>query len=609
MEVIVKYRASKKIVDECIQYNEILTSIIDNSSADELKFISDLITDIKHRKILNVSASTPEEVLDNKSTNDLFKLYMELSTYYNALHILIESFQTHNLQPETVFSSDMSDTYKSGATKMLKDLMYDYKKFNKLFEDVDENLLKLYTDKCAADTLDNIEKAFEKYPSVELLVSVIQKLYLSADAEMEQKLNQLVDNRLTKVIDYALEAPKKSFIHLENPPIDKFNMLPITNLMPLADIVKVAFNTEYKDIWSKSEEQRSNYRSDNRQHNGHQHNGHHHNKHYNAHHHNNHQRQHNGHQHAHKGGAEQSLKQIAHDNNCCIIVSSKITSHPTEHNITKLISYDAAKNYMQSQQAGVTKNMVERFRTINVGEDADWHFMYDIYNARIENEKVTHCVVFETLDGNTYRILGAPNVTSFKIPKDTPSVAKLIAYITQPISNSRSSLYHHLCTIDALKNMFLSKELNVEELVDESKVNAFEVKNKVINALNDKIKDLAKDLSTDAAIIKVLHSHELQHICVEVIMEGYDWFGAETDMTFPISELMSSFMVDLLIMAKRLMKELHDTFTGDKLRANDKAKTLENLFAAVKKSVDLIFPDDTNIYQSIRKKYLLLTFK
>lgn len=410
---------------------------------------------------------------------------------------------------------------------------------------------------------------------IEFYAAVMQKymdvLYDNKTAESKQVMyyamsliEQAKDIYLTKQTTNVFDKSVNKHIHKEGPALRRFDLLPITECMPLADIM-------HKITKGQS--------------------------------------------------TSRDLKKYASAHDAAFIIMSKVVYTPVEYNIQPLISRHLAKPLIQRSSVGITQKIINRFKTIKIPEGKKifykWNFAYEIIGNQ-DTAKVFY--ILETLDDQQYRLM-APwlDASNFALPKFR--VEKLLSYINNNNEPTRASGYHTMaCKLMASK-MFLRKPISVDDINEKSmELDTQLIRNTLYMEQSRRINDLISksELKDDSDINTVIHDESIRSLFRDIILQMYSsGTGAKFDAgRFSFSELIASFLVDLETLVNRFMKELHDGYNRNTLpksvfsekhdhRVNLVSKRLEEVLV---KALMTVLSDKDNIYSSINYKYLLLNF-
>ncbi len=272
-----------------------------------------------------------------------------------------------------------------------------------------------------------------------------------------------------------------------------------------------------------------------------------------------------------------------------------------------------------------------------------WDFNYEIIGDESHADKF---YVLETLDNEQYRILtpwDTPRTelnhresqsfkpalaANYSIPKH--KITPLITYLKNSNQPNRVSSYQTLAAKQMIQNMFLRKPLSLEYIEEQSKdIDMQLIRNEIYLKVMNLFKTIiSKDYKAGASIKNnsdindIIHSDDVREIFASTLLNLYS-VGVQSNKLrefdanhFPFSELLCSFMLEMDIIVRRFMKELHDGYNRAPFAkeyfdssADEKSTALtEKLDEILLKILAIILNDKDNIYISLNAKYLLLNF-
>ena len=311
-----------------------------------------------------------------------------------------------------------------------------------------------------------------------------------------------------------------------------------------------------------------------------------------------------------------TLNKLASSSKTCIIVMKHIVPSPVEYNIKQLIK---STSQIQPALFGVTSKLVKQFTTMKQLNDSEYEFSYEI----IGNTDSEDFYILETLDNENYRVL-APWLDSKKYTIGKKYAHSIVSYITTN-KVDRSTNYQSIVIQKSLKNMFLSKPLGLDSLIEHSKdVDTQIIKNELFLKIKAIIANLIDkhNVSSMHDINDILHNENIKETFVNVILTMYKVASKYTDLQefdagkFPFSELFSSFLVELQAITRQFMKNLHDLFNrslpDESLFTLHKTEKNTKLISIIDDillhALQNVVGDNSNIYSALNYKYLLLNF-
>lgn len=579
-----------KLLAQFKDYGEVLVEIVNDRLAGECRTLVTMVGELQKLYETDVEPKT-QGTSTTASTTDpsvVFKRIHNLELISRGLRKIHRAYVSPQLQIDEMFDSNMSSAYRVTASDTLQRLQIAYAKYGESSIQIDTNI-----DHKLARTL------YKKYPlSYRAYVEYLQQKLLIADEAVCDEIMRSIDEDAQVFV--LPQESSMSTIHKNNPPL--FTLQPASSVMPLQQLVANVFSTDLQiDMWRRDVEVAMERRGD-----------HSHNHHSRGDHSYTRTRTHvpgtpfgsgtHGGEAVRReiiGSANTNIfKALSAQHKCCVVVAHHVTHHPVVHDIRKLVIYREAKDLIQSRDAGVTMRMVKRFQTIVQEEPAEWNFSYEIFNA-----DASRVVIVETLDDENFRILTRSGYVGSAIMPSN-EVATYVTYFRDAIKTSEMTGKHiHECSVSA-NNMFLEREIDIEELFKTAAEPSHSIVRVLTNAVHKHVDDLigSKKLRSDADVIAILHANSIEEVVIETLLTHHDWYGDE--QTFQPHELMSSFMADLLVIAKRFTRELHDGYTKKPLTDFSNVNTV--IRDIITKAVELLLPDDTNIYQALKKKQLML---
>ena len=318
-----------------------------------------------------------------------------------------------------------------------------------------------------------------------------------------------------------------------------------------------------------------------------------------------------------------NIKKISKDNKIGFIVFNRIVFTPVEYNIRSLIIKSVAQNYIVPESYGVNKKTVERFRTIRDYPRQDWNFNTEIYGESSEK-----FYIIETLDGINYRCM-APWVKSKTYGLPRFRIIHILNFFQSDINSvNRASNYHAIMGKKMLQNMFIKKPVDVEKLSEKiENMNAYGVRATIMDNIQKFIEDIIDkkyngDIKSNVEINEIMHEKQLPIIFYENILLMFrenvnnDNLKNYNGGSFSFNESMITFIVNLINITRRFSKELHDGYTrnqlDDEIFSKNKKEKLsiitEKMYDVIKKSILLLIQDDDNPYLSLQLKYIIMNY-
>lgn len=355
--------------------------------------------------------------------------------------------------------------------------------------------------------------------------------------------------------------------------------------------------------------------------------------------------------------SESGLTKIANENDICICIMNKVINYPIEFKLWNLIDYKIAKSFLQSENAGVNKTMIDRFETISFipnKKPEKWDFSIDHYG----DIKSDFVIVIEKLSSDSYRLLHLynplldsnrdfnkdsnidfnknPNKNSedksgggaYEIKIHRKRIPEFMDFVKNSSTipeNTRISEYHHIQEREMLKNMFMPTKFNVNGInMNSQAVDSKFLRNELLIGIKKEfIEILKKDYKDGAAIINnkdlatLIHHKNLINVFSSILIEQYDIYtfkSKDNNSNFPFSETLKTFMAYLGILKRTFARDIHTKYTStridsSKLTADLRTKKiyLTDMFGVILSSVlDKIINNQRNVYQSLIFKNSML---
>jgi len=430
---------------------------------------------------------------------------------------------------------------------------------------------------------DNITKFhnifLEHINGISLYSNVMQNLLEKYQPTAKSKNNHTYENILYfieiaknyVIKDSTFELFKKIEIPKDNPKLQRYGLIPSTNLMKLNKLLSLILNDESKTINSSS------------------------------------------------------LDNIADKLKIGFIVFKHIVYDPIEYNIQSLLSKDIYKKYEQPKEYGINEKVINRFKNINEYPNQK----KVTFSTEIINEKATKFYVLETLDGNLYRCL-SNKFNNSNIYNISSQLSTIIIQSTKNVKYQlRASSYNSIMINKSLKNMFYGKKFDLR-LFDELSQN-FDmqlIKSNILNNLMKKIDDIIEikfdgDLQNNVDVISLLHDTKLYDEFIHSIMLNFEKgkMNTESKNVFtggkvPFSEIFSTFIIELESSAQKFSKELHDAYMRLQLKNNvfelpkiQKLVEIKDYIKAImSNSIKLVINESDNLFTSLNYKFYILNY-
>jgi hypothetical protein len=580
-----KLQATCDIQEQYKVYREIASTLLDENHAELNKSLKVNINKIGSLCKTAGVAIDKLDALSVVSVEELLNVYNTSYKYYINIQNIQNTFCKRELQPVNI-RSERSQSYTLGIQDHLNSNTVRYNIFLKKWKIIHIDLVQILSEKMmikintdlskVIDIANELQEAFHKNRKLIIIYSkvmqdMIDAMSISNVPVMRKLLIMIEEDKTFFLINKLKITTKDKYIHVSNPPMRRFGLMPVTNLMPKNELLALILN------------KRTN--------------------------------------------GKISLESYAKTERVGFIILNRVVYHPVEYNIRKLIDVNESKDYIQPSEYGVSEKIVKRFDNIRtVAHSAKWNFGFKQIG---DYNKVSVYCVLETLDDNTWRAL-APWVSStcFQIPKN--KLKNLIDYLSNTNAPSRISSYQELVQNKSLNTMFLEKSVDVDILAEKSNnVNSQLIQNDVYmkvmsvieKELNVKYKN-CDDVNSNTDMNDIIHNVDIKNMFIHSMTNNFSNGMSETNAkehsagVFPFEELLASYIKELRFISMRFMKELHDGYNREPLKDSifttpkkEKRRTItDKLESIIKASVLITIDSKTNIYSVMTYKYNLLNY-
>jgi len=536
-------------------------------------------------KLLNETLN--KHVSFKENIDIIFTVYSSFQNIQISIKNLKKYFEEPFMEPDNIDISILSQTYKLETSEYLNKIKLEHDNFMKkyildnehIINELSSIILNIIDDKM--ENVEYLQIVFHKNKNtVELYSNILQK-FIDNILSVEGKkltfkiLSMIEDDKnmfLSGNIINSIETPDKK-IHIINPPLKKFGLIPVTDSVPIDKLLIILLEG--------------------------------------------------------KVSGKIDINNYTKKENCCFIFINRVTYHPMEYNIRQLIMKDASEQFIQSNSFGITKKIIDRFKTIKKGDisKVKWDFSYKTI-GNIDSSNIFY--VIETLDGKNYRAL-APWLIPKNLGLPKYRVNTLLKHITKHNQPDRVSNYHNICIKRAIPNMFIQKKLPVEYIEEYARsIDTTIIKNKLFLNIKNVIENeiisneykKGKLIKSNVDINNIIHDNRLRNIFNNVMFSMYS-IGSKsvnskyTAGKFPFSEILSSYIVSLTALTNRFMKELHDGYNRNPLSDKIFLKPVNDIFKIIiekienilSSTIETLINNNDNIYNTYNFKYKLLNFQ
>jgi len=596
---------SAKLYKIFIEYFDKLKPLLTNEYGQINKDIETFLTSLKTEYIhlskkfdvLTIQMSAKNQDI----TDSLIEFYANYTSYYININRLINLFNASHLQSENIHNDNLSQTYKLETSDLLAILILDYTNYNKKYQHVDVILMETFSDfiftECdkSYEFFERIRKAFKKNEyCIDLYAKIVGKIIEHMYNSKNMKdLSRITNANETDKDEFLTKNAKNKVnsydVHIMNPYLKTFSLVPVSELMPFDAIVEKIFNVKFgghdippvkgsirRLVGGRKETVDSGY---------------------------------------------DNLDKYCKKNNLCVILLHRVIYHPVVYDIRRLSLTQSGPG--SKIKPGINPSVVKDYDTIiKIDKDQNYDFSYHILGV----PDVETNYVIEKVADDHYRILSPYfNSTTYSIPKH--KVNDLVFYIrSKPLAPTRVSCYHKNATQKSTRNMFARNKVNLNEIETKSEdIDTQLIKNDIYYKIRSHLQDLVEKEYEHADKIRgimqlneIIHDQNIKNIFINTIFNNYKlgkkMYSSQTfdGGNFSFSEIMSSFLSELDATTRRFMKNLHDELNrikidSDVFKATDKEHNIMKLLdEIVLNSINFVISDKDNIFSVINYKYLLL---
>jgi len=414
--------------------------------------------------------------------------------------------------------------------------------------------------------IDELRSMYYKSPGlIRIYTTVVTRCMDTLDRKYSYQLLEYIEQDKARALANYIPKSKLKRKPINNPPMDRFGLLPMTKCMPLKQLIPLVFNEEKIPV------------SDN------------------------------------------TFAKIAkHIGDKGLIVMNSVTYTPVEYNIRPLIVPEEAASYLQPNEYGINTKTIDRFKTIDTPAPTNkWKFSIEVFNQDAQK-----FYVLETLDGVTYRAM-APWLSSNTFSVARFRLLSLLNNAKNPAGITMATEYHARVSECATKNMFLSKALNLEDFEPKlTDVESGKIQNNIIDALHDTVdkiikKEYKNKIKNVSQISDILHHEQIvKTFTIEAMRQLSDNEENLNGGKFPSSEIMCSFIVSLQTTARRFAREIHNGYTRNPITPKDFTDdskrnfelSVEKIKSVIVDAVGLVVKLENNIFTANYYKYLILNY-
>lgn len=522
-----------------------------------------------------------------RSNEDAFML-VDMMTRLNTLITNIQIKFTYFNPGRHRFTQEFSTTYLMETSAMFdkiivlidqtmkKNLSYDFD----IIVYLGAKIMSEFSLHTAFDSFKKIRGYYKAYNhSTSLYSYVVQEIVdLMFVGEKETRIDAFkIMNILEKDKNSALGEGFAKPIFLENmnnPSLMSFGLIPVTELMPLADIIHLAFNQSVS-----------------------------------------------------LGGEDKPDIKLLHElgvsNNVGIVIYKKITTRPADYDINGLIQKSKLRD-----TAGINPVLVHKFKTISLLQsNGIYDFKLSSYGMSLD--ECRNVLIADEITDGKFKIMSPWNKKTYIIPVyevfDFIEFSKRGGVVKKP---ARAELYNRVMIHRMMGSMFLDRSVNVKQISEKSQVDEIKfLRNDLFNKLMEHYTNSietqysgGRGITCNKDLVKIINDPEVKNVFVEVLIKNYHEFLKKNEMmdnksgVFVFDEVISTFLAQLHIIIRGFVREIFsnsEIFTPSELLYQKPflvmyAEVKDIIDKVVRGSLGKVLSDKTNIYQSLTYKTMLL---
>lgn len=584
----------EKMIKAIQKYYSNIESLISNTVADEYrKSVSLLNTLSKLSSKLNGMYDEINTILDNprpfeKTAYTYITTYHQIQNYYAVIDDVFSGLSKSS-NPVELSVTDVSQTHQLEIEAEYEEVLLKYKAFVKTAASIitgasymlsnhlldifikENNIHQQIHPKTVIQSIKYLHDLYAKYPNT---LSIYAKF-------MDDLLNAVyskgppgkdVATYITTQIEYdknaalAEQAGKatvyKNTRAIKNPPLKGFGLLPVTDNMELPKLI-------LKIIGKKT-----------------------------------------------------TIKDHCNKNNVGFIIITRIGYNPVKYDVNSLLYRD--RNIPPVPATfGITNETVSRFNNIEELDKSKYKFEYKVINKKPDIKYY----IIETIDGRTYRALytWGGNIHNYSVPY---TIAEpILRFIDNQNKPSRVTNYHRIAINKAVKNMFLPRELSLAALESASKeIDTHLMRNRLFLSISTLMHDIVKKsygngkkIVGNVEMNEIIHDERINETFYGIILNLYNvgtkLIFEQMTSKFPTSEIMASYLKELVEISRQFMKELHNGYNREPLAsgvfksADKRTAIIDKLDDVLNKVINTIISNKSNIYVALNYKYLILNFE
>lgn len=519
---------------------------------EKIKKIDELINEYDKLSAKNISnTDKPEQLFQSMSVVNTLQALSEQIT---------ELFISMNPRSHK-FTQEFSTTYVLNTADMFDKLMVFLRNINnkndKFLVEIINSFGDILIKQKGEDNLnffETIRKHYKKYPSISLYAFVVQKILDESEGATSHKIMEYIEEDKNEELSNPFKLGKSP--KLEDPPILTFGFLPKTSYMELGDLVKKVFD---KSISGKVK--------------------------------------------------ESDLDKLGKVEKTTIIIQFKSTNVKVEYHMDKLLQRSDISN-----SSGIDKNIIDKLVTIETG---DSKYVFDIKKmGDLKSDKV---LILESQDRKTYRVMSPWGNRLFIVNKF--AVKNYLDYVNGKFSR-RAENYNRIMINKMKNNMFLQRSVDTKGLSQEAQLNEIKfLRNAIYLALNKFYTETMdkKKIKSNKDLVEMLNDPKIVDIFNRELLKNYYEFLKKNDLVgddnFVFTEVVSTFLGDLQFIQRGFTREIYNN--SEKLKPNTELYKKDDVYvyselktitdAVIKNTLEKIMSNDSNIYQSLIYKTMLIS--
>ena len=311
----------------------------------------------------------------------------------------------------------------------------------------------------------------------------------------------------------------------------------------------------------------------------------------------------------------------------CILLFKKITPQPIIYNLETLFQVSSTATSVSTE--GINKDIIAKFNILQKGKESKTlDFSLTIYGGK-PGPNIPNYLVIDQLDSTTFRLLQpwptAIRATYEQPGSDTQPRRSLIPWnkIKHIFSISRCDAYHTQMTENALQNsLFLSHKVDSLKLKETSKIYESKyIRNDLFNTLLDIFMNKLPIPTCNQDLIENTLNEKINNIFTNTLIAHYEQIIVKSQNLNQMtkhnpSELFSTFLSTIYYRTIEFSKELQnqvyknlpksDFYTDTNSTDNDNHAIRQIYEEIIKNTINSLFTDDNNVYQTVLHKYQLL---